>query len=340
MATQKQFDTILAQVNERLEKMLSYSIEELTREEELGTQFSFKELEERFVKIIDLFKRVNEVNLKEVPYNLLNAFNGQINNAITYFDQAKNFNAAVNNSVATRNTLIANINNSYDNYYTHSIPILSIGLLNSNDLSLERSKMNQLIADLEAEKKQSKEESEKKLKELNDIIENAKSFATKAGISKHSTVFKTESDFHKDEAKKWLGYTRNILIAIALVAIGLAFLGLFFKENSEIVQFTITKVVVLSALFYGLSITNRNYKAHKHNEVMNKHRQNALSTFETFSNAASADDQTKNAILLETTHSIFANQQTGYLKTEGDNESNNKIIEIIKMQPQKENNYA
>ena len=44
----------------------------------------------------------------------------------------------------------------------------------------------------------------------------------------------------------------------------------------------------------------------------------------------SADDQTKNAVLIETTHSIFANQQTGYLKSEGDSESNNKIIEIIK----------
>jgi hypothetical protein len=326
MATQQQFETILEQVNESIEKMLSYSIKELTREEELGTQFSFKEIEEKFVKTIDLFKRVKEVNLREVPYNLLNAFNEQINNAITYFDQAKNFNAAVNNSVITRKNLITNINNSYDNYYTHSVPILSVGLLNSNDLSSERSKMNQLIADLEV----SKEDSEKKLKELNDIIENAKSFAIEAGVSKHSSVFKSESEHHENEAKKWLGYTRNILIAIALVAIGLAFLGLCFKENAEIVQFTITKIVVLSALFYGLSITNRNYKAHKHNGIMNKHRQNALSTFETFSNAASTDDQTKNAILLETTHSIFSNQQTGYLKAEGDSESNNKIIEIIK----------
>ena len=53
----------------------------------------------------------------------------KINNAITYFDHAKNFNAAVNNSAATRNSLITNINNSYDNYYTHSVPILSVGLL-------------------------------------------------------------------------------------------------------------------------------------------------------------------------------------------------------------------
>ena len=330
MATQEQYQTALTQVNERLEKMLSYSIEELTREEELGTQFSFKEIEEIFVKTIDLFKRVKEVNLNEVPYNLLNAFNAQINNAITYFDQAKDFNAAVNNAVGTRNTLITNIRNSYDNYYTHSVPILSVGLLNSNDLSLERSKMNQLISDLESEKEKSKTESESKLKELNDIIENAKSFATQAGVSKHSTLFKSEADFHETEAKKWLGYTVKILIAIAVVAIGLAFVGLLFKENNEIVQFTITKVVVLTALFYGLSITNRNYKAHKHNAIMNKHRQNALTTFETFSSAASADNQTKNAVLLETTHSIFSNQQTGYLKAEGESESNNKIIEIIK----------
>ena len=54
MATKEQFETTLNQVNDRLEKMLSYSIEELTREEELGTQFSFKEIEEDFVKIIDL----------------------------------------------------------------------------------------------------------------------------------------------------------------------------------------------------------------------------------------------------------------------------------------------
>ena len=332
MATRQEIDTELNQINERFEKIFSYTIEELTREEALGTAFSFKEIEDYFVKIIELFKRVKEVNLKEVPFNLLKSFNAHLNNALTYFDQAKDFNPAVNNAAGVRQGIITNLSNTFDAYYAHSIPILSIGLLNSNDLSVERSKMNQLIADLETEKKNSKEESEKKLKELNSIIENAKSFSTKAGVSKHSTLFKSESDSHEIEAKKWLGYTVKILIAIAVVAIALAFVGLLFKENNEIVQFTITKVVVLTALFYGLSITNRNYKAHKHNAVMNKHRQNALSTFETFSSAASADDQTKNAVLIETTHSIFSNQQTGYLKSEGDSDSNNKIIEIITKQ--------
>ncbi len=330
MATKEQFETVLNQVNERLEKMLSYSIEELTREEELGTQFSFKEIEEDFVKIIDLFKRVKEVNLQEVPYSLLNAINAQINEAITYFDQVKTFDPTVNNAANTRTGLINNIQNKYDSYYTHSVPILSIGLLNSNDLSVERSKMNQLITELDKQREESELESESKLKELNDILESAKSAATQIGVSKHSKVFQAESEFHETESKKWLAYTTWLLVGIVVFAIGLAFLGRLFKDNAEIIQFTITKVVVLTALFYGLSITNRNYKAHKHNSIMNKHRQNALSTFETFTSAASADDQTKNAVLIETTHSIFSNQQTGYLKNEGDSDSNSKIIEIIK----------
>lgn len=330
MATQEQFDIQLNQLNENLEKILSYSIEELTREEELGTQFSFKEIEENFVRIIDLFKRIKEVNLKEVPFNLLKAINAQITNASSFFDQVKTFDPTLNNSTNTRQGIVNHFLNAYDGYYTHSIPILSVGLLNNNDLSVERSKMNQLISELEAQKKESAEESEKKLSDLNDILESAKSAATQIGVSKHSTVFKTESEFHEDESKKWLTYTTYILIGIALAAIGLAFIGQLFKGNAEIVQFTITKIVVLTALFYGLSITNRNYKAHKHNAIMNKHRQNALSTFETFSGAAGTDDQTRNAVLLETTHSIFSNQATGYLKTEGDSDSNSKIIEIIK----------
>lgn len=173
-------------------------------------------------------------------------------------------------------------------------------------------------------------EGKEKLNELEKVIENAKAFATQEGVSKHSNIFSNEAILHEKEAKKWLGYTRNILIAIAFIAGLLTFIGIEYKENIDVLQFSITKIIILSTLFYGLSITNRNYKAHKHNALLNKHRQNALSTFETFSNASSADDQTKNAVLIETTRSIFSSHQTGYLKPDNDTDSNNKIIEIIK----------
>ena len=143
-------------------------------------------------------------------------------------------------------------------------------------------------------------------------------------------VFKVEADFHTSEAGKWINWTIVLLVATAFAGIGFMFWTPSSTEGTtHVVQFTITKVVVLAVLFYGLSICIKNYRAHKHNAILNKHRQNALQTFETFVKA-STDDLTKNAVLLQTTQSIFSNQQTGYSSSEGDGDMPSKIIEIIK----------
>ncbi len=331
MATQEQHKQLLEQVNERLDRILSFKIEELTRENELGSQLSFKDIEDLYIKIIELFKKVKEVDLTHVPYSLLNNFNGHLNNALTQFEKAINFQPNTNNPVAVRDGIINNIRNQYDGYYTHSLPILTTGLLISNDLSVEKAKLNKLIEEFQLQNNQVTEESQAKLAELNDTLEKAQSAAAQVGVSNHAVVFKSESEEHQKQASFWFKCTIGILIGIMFSAIGLAFVGQYFvTNNAEVLQFTITKIIVLSAMFYGLALTNRNYKAHKHNSILNKHRQNALTTFETFSKAAGSDLQTKNAVLIETTHSIFSNQQTGYMKNDNESDSQNKIIEIVK----------
>jgi hypothetical protein len=64
-------------------------------------------------------------------------------------------------------------------------------------------------------------------------------------------------------------------------------------------------LVVLSVFYFAMVATSRNYRAHQHNWTVNKHRQNASSTFETFVKATT-DDQTKNAVLLYAAQAIFA----------------------------------
>ena len=71
------------------------------------------------------------------------------------------------------------------------------------------------------------------------------------------------------------------------------------------------------------------YRAYRHNCTINTHRQNALMTFEMFTNAAK-DEQTKNAVLLQATQSIFSPQPTGYLSGDSEQGSNPQILEIIK----------
>ena len=74
----------------------------------------------------------------------------------------------------------------------------------------------------------------------------------------------------------------------------------------------------------------KNYRATKHQESVNQHRKNSLSTFRAFVEATD-DPTTKEAVLLETTRSIFAQSPSGYLSnTDSVNADNLKIVEMVK----------
>ncbi len=331
MANSEQYERLITQIHEKYEELNSYEMEDLVRENDLGSQLSFKKAEPTILKTIELFKKAKSANFEEVPFNLLNNFYKQLNNAIKRFEEFKNFNANQNNPVNQRDNLINQLESQFDGYYQHSLPLLIIKLLSGNDLSIQQAKIEHLTKELEKKTTETEEKGQEYLEQLKETLKSAEEAAAKVGVSRHSQIFQQESTRYEDESRTWLKWTVVILIAIVLVA------GVFIflfpdKEasNAEIIQYSITKIIVLSAMFYGLSICNRNYRAHKHNATLNKHRQNALSTFETFAKAAGTDTQIKNAVLIEATHTIFSNQLTGYLNSEKDNESSNKIVEIIK----------
>lgn len=99
--------------------------------------------------------------------------------------------------------------------------------------------------------------------------------------------------------------------------------------TAKLVTLTVERVIVISILSTAILFCVRNYSAARHNFVINRHRQNALSTFETFVKA-SGDDQTKDAVLLQATRSIFTPQASGYLKPDVEAAPSNQIIEIMR----------
>ena len=90
-----------------------------------------------------------------------------------------------------------------------------------------------------------------------------------------------------------------------------------------------SRLLVLSVIFFGIAWSASNFKSHKHNEVINRHRQNALRTFETFVKATE-EKETKDAVLLAATKSIFEGQSSGYLSSEHDQVPSSTIIEILR----------
>ena len=82
-------------------------------------------------------------------------------------------------------------------------------------------------------------------------------------------------------------------------------------------------------LYFGIVWSGRIYKAQQHNCVVNQHRHNALSTFETFVNATE-DKETKNAVLIQTTKAIFSPQHSGFAAHEKELSTSPQILEIVR----------
>jgi len=174
------------------------------------------------------------------------------------------------------------------------------------------------------------------LQDTISTLEKVRRAAAEVGVSQHATHFKEAANDHARKSIYWLCAT--LLAAAITVGWGIA---TFFihplgsppnnpPTTAQVIQFSLAKLIILSSLYYALVWCARNYRAQRHNFIVNKHRQNALSTFETFVKAAQDDPETKNAVLLQATQSIFSAQPSGYIRDESESESPNKIIEILR----------
>ena len=135
-------------------------------------------------------------------------------------------------------------------------------------------------------------------------------------ISQYRKIFDEQSKEHQQAARRWL-----ILTGLLIVGFGGVFFWLFNVLKLEgtawvaVLQNIFTKGFLLSLIYLVLNRSIKNYTAHKHLEVINRHRQNALETFDAFVSAAEGNRETRDAVLLAATNAIFDANQSGYLST-------------------------
>lgn len=166
--------------------------------------------------------------------------------------------------------------------------------------------------------------------EARGILENIRETSSYVGVQEHSNIFEDEANNHREKYNFWMKVTAGF--AVLTIAVALSFATVFQIPSDpttpEIIQFATGKLVVLSILYYGVIWSSRNYLANRHNHVVNKHRQNALSTFQTFTEAAS-DPETKDSVLIEATESIFSFRNSGFNKNEDSNQPG-RITEVVR----------
>ena len=170
-----------------------------------------------------------------------------------------------------------------------------------------------------------------KREEIDGIVAAARDASASAGVAHFTGDFSKEAETNEITAQRWL-IAGGISATATLVAAIVLFFWLRISPDAklaEVAQIGTTKLVVLGVLFTATVWFGRMYRAAKHQSAINKHRANALKTFQAFIEATS-NEATRNAVLLETTRSIFALAPMGYLSVErGESHSVTEVVKNI-----------
>lgn len=164
--------------------------------------------------------------------------------------------------------------------------------------------------------------------EVQKIVQEARDASAGAGAAVFTQNFSEESVKLEKDARKWLIATVVMIagtVSLAAVFWGFTEAGL---DQGQVFQKLTTKLFVLALMLTGTLWCGKCYKALTHLVIVNRHRALSLLTLQAFANAAS-DSQTKDAVLLEATRSIFGNVPTGYVDSLA-TDNDHKVVEIIR----------
>lgn len=313
-----------------LDSLLENKNGDFVREKDLGQALCFKDAESALEKIIALSQQLRDCDLTNLPIPTLDMLLSMVNDAQRAFGEIRDFSPdkQQQNVIDERNRIVESIRNRHSNFFQNVAPVISYLYSQDKVITSAEIRIREVVESLEKQRN----EATGLVEETNLALQKVRDLAAEAGVSQHAIYFKEAVEEFDNSSKWWLGAT--ILIGIATAGWGL--FTLFFHQISkdattpQVLQATASKLIVFSALYYALIWSAKNYSAHRHNCVVNKHRQNALSTFEAFVKAAGDDQDTKNAVLLQATQSIFSAQSSGYVVKDAEADAPSKVIEIMR----------
>lgn len=284
-----------------LGKLNSLDANELVRADELGQDSDFQDGRPYIQRILRLFRDLSEIDLDMLSNHSLQSLLRAAQEASRLFSAIEDFPRSTHSKNRTQNGthLINRLRHLYNSWYTEAAPVIAYSAWQNTDI-------DRLKQDLQ-------------------------SVAAKVGVAHHARHFRNEANQHDKAAKKWLWAVSGL----AVLTVGLA--GFYLSQALEptelgtpqAIQLAVAKVLLFSVFFGAVVWAARVYRSHRHNFVVNQHRQNALTSFETFVEAA-RDDQTKSAVLMEATRCIFSPQTSGYTDSPAADSSTPRIMEIIR----------
>ncbi|WP_428240824.1 hypothetical protein [Gynuella sp.] len=321
------------EAKESLSRMQNFEVATLPRVEDLGARLNFNEIVEPAQILIDLYKRLSVTALQDFPDNVLIRIRDNSNNHYNLFTQIIEFDLEQQDPVTARTNLIKQVVNTYQPAFQALHQYISYSLHRSADFQRLDSDARKTLQAIKDKSNKISSDLAKHEEDAKAVLEEIRRVAAEEGVTKQAAHFNAEFEHHTVEAERWQGYAVKLAIGLGLFAIISLFLHKipFLKPETtyDAIQLSISKVLIFSVMAYMLFLSAKNFLNHKHNAIINKHRQNALMTHSALVEASS-DEGVRDAVLLQAASCIFSPQSTGYA-TGGENDFANQksMVEIL-----------
>ena len=163
--------------------------------------------------------------------------------------------------------------------------------------------------------------------EASRILEAMRSAAAEQGVTQESRTFQKAREHYELLARRWL-----VAVILAAVVTAGSALAIVFGWTTEgtisdgtVLQIVLAKAAVLAILTYVTVSAGRIYRSNTHLASVNRHREDALRTFQAFVEGTE-NDEIKDKVLLAAAHAAFGHTATGLI---GERSEGSSAIEIL-----------
>jgi hypothetical protein len=300
-----------------LERMQQFDTKTLPRVDILGTAINFTDAVDPGNRLIDLYRQLPLEVMEQLPINFLEQVQSQADADFNTLNSILQFEPG--SPKPDRDARLQALRNAYDPAFQKLHPFISYSVRKSTDfgrLEREARSLIQNVTDRAAELQQALE---KRKKDADAVLEAVRKVAEEQGVSQQAIYFKNEADKHDIESQKWLRTTIGLTILLAVYAVATLFLHripiLSPTSAYETTQLAVSKILIFATILFILLLASRNYISHRHNSVVNRHRQNALATYQAIVKAAGAEAN-RDVVLAKAADCIFTAQPTGFGKSD------------------------
>jgi hypothetical protein len=324
-------ESIAMKAEEVVGRMQQFDVESLRREADLGRKLNFSEAVDPAHELVNLYKRIPLSSLRDFADSQLNNIIAQAQSDFNLFSQILNFEVS-GDAEGTRANLIATMKARRDQLFEQIWLFVAYGVARTSDAVLLETQGRAAIQTIRDESTTLTGQLLTAKGEAEAALTQIRTVAAEHGVSQQAIYFKDEYLEQERLADIWLQYTYRAAAAVGLFALVSMFLHkiswIHPSDASESVQLVSSKIMIFAVLGFLLIMAARNYATHKHNAVVNRHRQNALLTYRALVEAA-GEAGTEGIVLAHAAACIFSPQDTGFGSNSDAQSGPKSVLELL-----------